>query len=56
MLNPELRPSFDDIFTEFQQHNFAIVPGVDMNAIRAFCCGVLAWEARLEMAHSPSLA
>jgi serine/threonine protein kinase len=43
--NPEDRPSFEQIFAWFQQHDFAVVPGANCAAISDFCRQVLAWEA-----------
>jgi serine/threonine protein kinase len=34
--NPAERPSIEDIFDEFENHDFRILPGVDSAAVRAF--------------------
>jgi serine/threonine protein kinase len=44
-LNPEMRPSFDDIIREFRLANFAIVPDADCAVVSAYVQGVLDWEA-----------
>jgi serine/threonine protein kinase len=46
-LDPSDRPSFREIFSEFQDHNFAILPGVDTKAISQSVCEVLQAESRL---------
>jgi hypothetical protein len=43
-LNPEDRPSFDQIFKEFQKSDFAIVPGADPDELRSYACGITEWE------------
>jgi serine/threonine protein kinase len=43
-LNPEDRPSFDQILEEFQTCNFAIVPGADPKQLRSYAWGIIAWE------------
>jgi serine/threonine protein kinase len=45
-INPEKRPSFDEILNEFQAANMEIIPEADPEPISAFLTGVLAWEAR----------
>jgi serine/threonine protein kinase len=49
-MNPGDRPSFDDIFAEFQANNFDIVPGANAITIRDYARGILAWEARRDSA------
>jgi serine/threonine protein kinase len=49
-MNPEDRPSFDEILNEFQAANLAIIPGADPEQIRGFLVGVLAWETRSHLA------
>jgi serine/threonine protein kinase len=44
-LKPEGRPSFAEIFHEFELENFDIVPGCDYGAVDAYARGVLGWEA-----------
>jgi serine/threonine protein kinase len=43
-LNPESRPSFDDILNEIERSNYAIVPDANPVAVRGFCVSVQAWE------------
>jgi serine/threonine protein kinase len=45
-MNPQSRPSFDDIFVELQSNDFRIFPGADPRVIREYVTGILAWEAR----------
>jgi hypothetical protein len=45
-MNPESRPSFEDILDEFRVNNFALFPAVDATAVREYVTGVLAWEAQ----------
>jgi hypothetical protein len=42
---PESRPSFADIAVELQLNNFDNFPGADLNVIREYVTGILAWEA-----------
>jgi TPR repeat protein len=46
--NPSSRPSFDDILRDFEVQGFALIPGVDCQAIRDVVDQVVAWELRLE--------
>jgi serine/threonine protein kinase len=43
-LNPEDRPSFDQILGEFQACDFAIVPDADPDELRSYASGIIAWE------------
>jgi hypothetical protein len=43
-LNPEDRPSFDEILEEFWKCDFAIVPGADPDELRSYAWGINAWE------------
>jgi serine/threonine protein kinase len=42
--DPEDRPSFQEIFTWFQDAKFAILPSADAIEIGEFCTAVLEWE------------
>jgi hypothetical protein len=42
--DPDERPSFNEIFGQFETANFGIVPSGDSNQICEFCRGVLEWE------------
>jgi hypothetical protein len=44
---PSERPSFDDIFNEFKECEWAILPGVDSAAVGAYVSEVLDAEQRL---------
>jgi hypothetical protein len=43
--DPELRPSFDDIFVEFRSHGFHLFPGVDSTEITNYVHGIEGWES-----------
>jgi hypothetical protein len=43
-MDQKLRPTFDDIFREFQVHDFAILPDADQFAIAQAASEVLAFE------------
>jgi hypothetical protein len=45
-MDPESRPSFEDILNEFQANGFCILPDADAMRIRTYFCGVLVWEVR----------
>jgi hypothetical protein len=49
--DPSLRPSFEEILREFQDREFAILPGVDCAAIRGAVEGVLTWESDAKAFH-----
>jgi hypothetical protein len=42
----DARPSFGDILSLFQRHNFAILPNANASEIRDYCQGILEWERR----------
>jgi hypothetical protein len=44
--DPKSRPSFAGIFSEFNSHDFAILPGADPVEIKQAVSEVLAWEDR----------
>jgi hypothetical protein len=44
--NPRSRPSFESIFGEFEDCGFAILPGVDPEAVKRSVDGVLALYRR----------
>jgi hypothetical protein len=48
---PENRPSFEDIFMEFQGVEFNIIPQASAFHIREYVCGVLAWEGQAAASH-----
>jgi serine/threonine protein kinase len=50
--DPSSRPSFDEILGEFRDRQFAILPGVDCEAIREAVDGVLLWESRTKVSQS----
>jgi serine/threonine protein kinase len=50
--DPNARPSFDEILSEFEKASFCIVPGADPSLISAYVCFVKEWEDR--MAHTQS--
>jgi serine/threonine protein kinase len=54
-MNPDNRPSFEDIFLEFQAAQFDIVPGADAFLVREYSCGVLAWETRAAASHANTI-
>jgi serine/threonine protein kinase len=43
-MNPESRPSLDDIFHELQSNSFDNFPGADPEVIREYVLGIIAWE------------
>jgi serine/threonine protein kinase len=43
-LDPEKRPTFDDILNEFEVSQFAILPGASPDTIKEYFCSVKAWE------------
>jgi serine/threonine protein kinase len=44
-MDPDSRPSFDEILTQFEGVNFAILPGADPSAIHGYVSAVREWEA-----------
>jgi hypothetical protein len=48
---PANRPSFEDIFIEFQAAQFDIVAGADAHLVGGYSCGVLAWEIQAASSH-----
>jgi hypothetical protein len=44
---PDSRPSFDDIFNDFQKADFGLCPGVDRFKVRQFVVDVLGREGNL---------
>jgi hypothetical protein len=47
--SPESRPSFQEIFSEFQAVDFCILPNVDRCAIKEAVGEVLTWEANPDL-------
>jgi hypothetical protein len=43
-LNPSIRPSFDDILTKLETHDFEVLPGTDKATVREYVRAVTAWE------------
>jgi serine/threonine protein kinase len=44
--NPGDRPSFQDILSLFQRHNYNVFPEADEFRIAEYCAGILEWEQR----------
>jgi serine/threonine protein kinase len=44
-MNPEKRPTFDEIIREFKAENFRIVPGADVVRVAAYVEDIERWEA-----------
>jgi hypothetical protein len=44
-MNPEKRPTFDDIIREFKAENFRIVPGADVVRVARYVEDIERWEA-----------
>jgi hypothetical protein len=51
--NPEDRPSFDDIFSQFRDHGFNIVANAVLGEIEDFCDAILEWEHRAGLDNEP---
>jgi hypothetical protein len=45
-MDPDARPSFDDILNELQARAFEMFPGGDAGTIAKYVAGILAWEDR----------
>jgi hypothetical protein len=50
-MDPESRPSFDDILNDFRDHSFALIPGANASLVREYVCGVLLWESKCAESH-----
>jgi serine/threonine protein kinase len=48
-MDPQSRPSFDEIFAHLQSKDFDAFPGADPRVIREYVRGILAWETRYSL-------
>jgi hypothetical protein len=53
-MDPESRPTFDEIFINLQSNDFGNFPGANSKVIREYVKGVLAWEARYSLSKQSS--